>query len=71
MDLEGLQVQILLVAQVGHGELADAVQVLDVAAGRKGAVVRRDGAAGNEIVGNVLDVLAVVGGFGPLGRHRA
>jgi hypothetical protein len=67
MDLEGLQVQILLVAQVGHGELADAVQVLDVAAGREGAVVRRDGLAGNEIVGNVLDVLAVVGGFGPLG----
>jgi hypothetical protein len=53
------------VAQVGHRELADAVQIVDVAAGREGAVVRRDGLAGEEIVGNVLDVLAVVRGFGP------
>ena len=33
------QVQVLLVAQVGHGELADAVQVVGVALAREGAVV--------------------------------
>ena len=36
---EGLQVQVLLVAQVGHRELADVVQVVDVARGGELAVV--------------------------------
>jgi hypothetical protein len=33
LHAEGLQVQVLLVAQVGHRELADAVQIVRVAAG--------------------------------------
>ena len=36
---KGLQVQVLLVAQVGHGELADAVEVVHIAAGGELAVV--------------------------------
>jgi hypothetical protein len=33
LDAEGLQVLVLLVAQVGHGEAADRFDVVDVAAG--------------------------------------
>src|SRR5256885_5066230 len=52
----------LLVAQIGDGELADVVVVLDIAVGREFAVIGLDGLAGQEVVGDVLDVGAVVEG---------
>ena len=57
----------MLAAQVGHGELADAFAVAGVAAGGEAAVIGLHGFAGQKVVGNVLDVVAVVGGFGPVG----
>ena len=62
---KGLQVQVLFVPQVGHGELADAVDVVRVAAGGEGAVVGVHGLLGGEVGGDVGDVLAVVGRFRP------
>src|SRR5256885_5399215 len=53
----------LLVAQIGDGELADVVVVLDIAVGREFAVIGLDGLAGQEVVGDVLDVGAVVEGL--------
>ena len=67
---KGAQVQVLLVAQVGHGELADAVQVLRVTGGGGGAVVGLDRLALSEVGGDVGDVLAVVGVFRPGGVAR-
>ena len=67
---EGLEVQVLLVAQVGHGELADVVQVLRVAGGGELAVVGMHGAPGQVVVGDVLDVVAVVGRLRPAGIAR-
>ena len=64
---EGLQVQVLLVAQVGHGELAHAVEVVHVAAGGELAVVGLHRLLRQEVVGDVLDVVAVVGDLGPFG----
>src|SRR5256885_400912 len=62
VQVEGLQVLVLLVAQIGDGELADVVVVLDIAVGREFAVIGLDGLAGQEVVGDVLDVGAVVEG---------
>ena len=67
LHLEGLEVQVLLMAQVGHGELPDAVQVVSIAAAGELAVVRLDGLAGQEIGGDVANVVAVVGRLGPAG----
>ena len=67
---EGAQVQVLLVAQVGHRELADAVQVLRVARGGGGAVVGLDRLERSEVGSDVGDVLAVVGVFRPGGVSR-
>ncbi len=63
---EGLQVQVLLVAQVGHRKLADAVKVVDVARGGVRAVIGLDRLARGKIGGDVSDVVAVVGRLGPL-----
>jgi hypothetical protein len=60
LQVEGLQVLVLLVAQVGHGKLADVVVVLHIAAGGELAVVGLDGGLGLEGLGNVGDVVAVV-----------
>ena len=57
---EGLQVEILLVAQVGDGELADRVEVVRVARGGELAVVGLDRLPGEEVGGDVGDVVAVV-----------
>jgi hypothetical protein len=62
---EGLQVQVLLVAQVGHRELADAVQVVTSPL----AVNSRSSACTvlpAEVGRDVGDVVAVVGLLGPL-----
>jgi hypothetical protein len=65
-DFEGLEVQVLLMAQVGHGEHADALEVVHVAAGGELPVVGLHGLLREEVVGDVLDVFAVVGRLGPL-----
>ena len=68
---EGLQVDILLVAQVGDGERADRIDVVDVAVGRGGqAIAGRHRLAGLEVVGDIGDVVAVVGRFRPFGVAR-
>src|SRR5690606_18400731 len=64
-DRKSLQVQVLLVAQIGHGKLADRVDVVDVARSGEFAVVRLDGLAGQKVLRNVVDVVAVVGRLGP------
>ena len=63
---KGLEVQVLLVAQVGHGKQPDVVQRLDIARGGEAAVVRLHRLAGQKVGGYVGDVLAVVGLLGPL-----
>ena len=63
LDFKGLQVQVLFMAQIGHGKLANTVQVMHIAASSETAVVRRDSFLGQEIGRNVCDVLAVVKGF--------
>ncbi|MNS46008.1 hypothetical protein D3C72_784900 [compost metagenome] len=58
----------MLAAQVGHGEDADVVQVVDVAGGGDGlAVGRLDGLAGLEVARDVGDVVALVAVFRPVG----
>ena len=52
-------------AQVGHGELANRVDVVHVARRGKFSVVSADGLFGDEVLRNVVDVVAVVGRFGP------
>ncbi|MNQ66437.1 hypothetical protein D3C85_809290 [compost metagenome] len=65
---EGLQVQILLAAQISHGEDADVVQAFNVAGGGDGlAVGRLDGLASLEVAGDVGDVVALVAVGGPVG----
>ena len=61
-----LQVLVLFVAQISHGKLADVVEVVHFAAGSEGPVVGMYCFLGQKVVGNVLDVVAVVGGFRPL-----
>ena len=63
VQIEGLQVLVLLVAQVGHCKLADVVVVLHVAVGGELTVVGLDGGLGLEGLGNVGDVVAVVEGL--------
>jgi hypothetical protein len=63
LDAEGLQVEVLLVAQVRDRELADAVYVFGVAGGRELAVVGRNRLAREEVGGDVGDVFAVVRGL--------
>nr|GEU28637.1 hypothetical protein [Tanacetum cinerariifolium] len=66
LDAERLQVDILLVAQVRDGKRADRFDVVDVArGGGRCAVRRRHGFFGLEILGDVGDVVAVVGRLGP------
>ena len=55
----------MLAAQIGHGKLADGVQVLDVAAGGDFAVVGFDTLAGDEVARDVGNVVAVVSRLGP------
>src|SRR5690606_23947973 len=58
---EGLQIEVLFAAQVGHREHADVIQVVDVAAGRDGrAVGGLQRLAGEEVLGDVGDVVALV-----------
>ncbi|MCY1203993.1 hypothetical protein D9M72_155080 [compost metagenome] len=71
---EGLQVQVLLAAQVGHGEDADVFQVVDVAGGGDGHAVGLDGLAGLEVARDVDDVVALVAvgrPFGGIGAQAA
>ena len=60
LEVEGLQVFVLLVAQVGHSKLANGIDIVDIAAGGELAVIGLDGLLGQKVVGNVLDVVAVV-----------
>ncbi len=64
---EGLQVQILLAAQIGHGEDADVFEVVDIARGGDGHAVGLDGRAGLEIARDIGDVIALVTVGGPVG----
>ncbi|MCY1521820.1 hypothetical protein D9M68_566520 [compost metagenome] len=64
---EGLQVQVLFAAQIGHGEDADVVQVVDIARGGDGHAVGLDGRSGLEIARDVGDVVALVAVGGPVG----
>ena len=48
--------------QIGHGKFAHAIQIVQVATACKFTVVRLDGFLCQEILRNVLDVVAVVGG---------
>ena len=57
----------MLVAQVRHGKLADVVEVIRITIGGKCAVVGFDGFFRQKIGGNVGNIVAVVGGFGPFG----
>ena len=67
---EGLQVDVLFAAQVGHGEVADRLDILDVAGSGDLAVGGVHRFSRQEIGGDIGDVLAVVGGFRPAGRAR-
>ena len=60
-----MQVQVLLAAQVGHGKLADGVQVLDVAGGGDFTVVGFDTLAGDKVTRDVGNVVAVVSRLRP------
>ena len=62
-----LQIKVLLMAQIGHGKLANRVQVFNVTRRGEFTVVGLDGFARHEIGGNVGDVVAVVGQLGPGG----
>ena len=63
--LEGLQVQVLFAAQIGHGEVADIVEIVHIAIGGEAAVVGRHGFLRQKIPRDVGNVVAVVGVFGP------
>ena len=65
LDLKGLQVQVLLVAQVGHGKFTDVVQVIHVGVGRHLAIVCRHGFFCQKIPRDVSDVFTVVSVFWP------
>ncbi len=60
MQVERPQILVLLIAQVGDGELADVVVILDVAVRGECAVFGLDGLLRQEVVRDILDVLAVV-----------
>jgi hypothetical protein len=59
------------VAQVGHGELADGVEIVDVARCGELPVISMHGLAQAELGGDVGDVVAVVGVSGPARVARA
>ena len=61
--VKGFEVQVLFAAQIGHGKLAHAVHVVHITAGGAAAVVGLNGFARQKIVGDVLDVVAVVERF--------
>ena len=66
LDGKRLQVQVLLMAQVRHGEQADVIEFLDVARRGELAVVRAHRFLFQEVLGNVGNVVAVVSQFRPL-----
>ncbi|OIQ71401.1 hypothetical protein GALL_469800 [mine drainage metagenome] len=73
-DAECLEIEILLAAQVGHGVAPHGVQIVRVAIGGDGSArIVRDRRLGQEITGDVADVVAVVGRLGPAvhARHEA
>src|SRR5690554_234728 len=65
LNPEGFQVQVLLPAQVGHGEFADGVLVVRVGLGGYFPVVSNHGFAGHIGVGHVDNVVAPVAVFRP------
>src|SRR5690606_20028273 len=61
LQAEGLQVEVLLAAQVGHGKVANVVEAVDVAGGgHLHPVGAGDRGTGLEIAGDVGDVVAPV-----------
>ena len=60
LQTEGLQVQILFVAQVGHGELADAVEIVLVSRSGEFTVVGTNRLLRHEVGGDIDDVVALV-----------
>src|SRR5690554_670031 len=65
LNAKGFQVQVLLTAQVGHGEFADGVLVFGVGLGGYFPVVGNYGFAGHIGVGHVDNVVAPVAVFRP------
>src|SRR5690554_786628 len=65
LNAKGFQVQVLLPAQVGHGEFADGVLVVRVGLGGHFPVVGNHGFAGHIGVGYVDNVVAPVAVFRP------
>ena len=61
--VKGFEVQVLFAAQIGYGKFAHAVHIVHIAAGGAAAVVGLNGFARQKIVGDVLDVVAVVKSF--------
>ena len=61
LDLKGFQVQVLLVAQIGHGKLAHAIEVIDIAAACELAVVGLDRFLGQKVSRDVGNIVPVVG----------
>ena len=64
-DVEGLEVEILFVAQIGHCKLANAVDVLDITTRGIRAVIGCNGFFRQKISGDIGNVIAVVGGLWP------
>ena len=62
---EGLQVEVLLATQIGHCKLTNGVKIIQVARGGEFPVVRPDRPFCQKVVGNVRNVVAVIGQFGP------
>ena len=65
LDRKGLQVQVLFVPQIRHGKVADIGQVIHLPIGGERAVIGLHRLTFQKSIGDVLDVLAVVGVFRP------
>ena len=63
LQVEGLQVLVLLATQVRNSEIADGIQVVHITTGGETAVVGLYRGLGQKVVGNILDVVAVVESF--------
>ena len=64
-DLKGLQIQVLLTAQIGHCKTLDIVQIVHIAIGSETAVIGLNGFLRQKIFGNIGNVVAVVSVFWP------
>ncbi len=68
LDAEGLQIDILLIAQIGNAEFADGFKVFDIAAGdSRFAIAGRYGFLREEILRDFSDIVAVIRRLRPAG----